>query len=292
MLPSSTPGISDHCTIMCVHTLPKHPHLTKTITFHKFRSIEADNVLNNVLNNLIHSYSTLHAPLHSKNISMRPECKWFNERLSVAKCNHCNLEHFKKRTGLSVHPQHLTLVPGPTTSSVPWLNANILTLSSSRLPVIKVQSSELLTNCCTPHLTQFSSIICPCPCAFVQNFETFFSDKVSKIKSSLSPTPNLDHATSVPFLEPSGQSTLSKLCKLARNDILALIKGSPIETCTLDPTPTNLFKTCLHVLLPVLTSIVNLSPLSTGTVKTCHTVEKPTYLWHLPGLLSVGTRIS
>ena len=52
---------------------------------------------------------------------------------------------------------------------------------------------------------------------------------------------------------------LSSFTPLTSEQVLDLIKKYPIKSCPLDPVPAVLFKTCIPVILPVVTAIVNLS---------------------------------
>ncbi len=103
-----------------------------------------------------------------------------------------------------------------------------------RLLVTMAQSSEFLTSYPMPHLTLCSPFI-TCLALLPMTLPPFFPDKVSNIKSSLSPDPWSLPFPPAPFSRPLAQSTLSALCPLTQKDVLALIKGPPIKSCPFDP---------------------------------------------------------
>ena len=59
--------------------------------------------------------------------------------------------------------------------------------------------------------------------------------------------------------KPPATSTFTKFNILTESEVLKLIKKSPIKYSSLDPIPADLLKSYHRTLLPVLTSIVNLS---------------------------------
>ena len=132
--------------------------------------------------NILTSTLDSHAPLCTKTVTVRLECKGFNDELASIKHDLCKLAQIKSHCSLAVQ------------SSLPALNIN------------------------------HSSFTKPCTSFSFSSFQT-----------------------------------------LSQTDVLELTKGSPIKACPLDPVPASVFKYCLLSLLPVLTSIVNLS-LQTGII--------------------------
>lgn len=64
----------------------------------------------------------------------------------------------------------------------------------------------------------------------------------------------LDYSTST---ETSYTTTLSEK-PVSLGDVEEIINSSPSKSCSLDPVPTTLLKEYLHVLLPIITKIVNM----------------------------------
>ena len=107
------------------------------------------------------------------------------------------------------------------------------------------------------------------PESLANEFVTFFSAKVQKIRKELDSTPvdtNLlqaDEVTSTPpILDTFRQTTPEEVAKI--------IKSSPTKTCGMDPLPTRLLKdeAITSTLLPHITRLINAS-LSSATVPSC-----------------------
>ena len=98
------PGISDYHAIITSLGIQKPPNITKTIHYRKFKLTDIDKFITNLsssklttnppssLGELIQVYNNTltdtldsHAPLRSKTVTVRPECKWFNNELSSTK---------------------------------------------------------------------------------------------------------------------------------------------------------------------------------------------------------------
>ena len=92
-------------------------------------------------------------------------------------------------------------------------------------------------------------------------FSSFFSDKIVKIRSRLDHN-NSDHADAQ-FQDSVGHSestpVFDEFEPVTEAEISKTIRSSKCTSCQLDPIPTSLLKIILDVLLPVLTSIVNMS---------------------------------
>ena len=94
-----------------------------------------------------------------------------------------------------------------------------------------------------------------------ETFSSFFTDKVSKLHSSLTANANL--CSSLHIDPPYQPTVLDNFSPVTDDEIVKLILQSPDKQCDLDPIPTSLLKQCVHALAPVITTIVNLS-LETG----------------------------
>ena len=85
-------------------------------------------------------------------------------------------------------------------------------------------------------------------------FVTFFSDKIAKIRNSFSSSDSftLPPPPDVPNFSCSNQVSLEKIKKI-------YIMKSPSKSCLLDTWPTFLVKECIDILLPFITRLVNWS---------------------------------
>ena len=95
-------------------------------------------------------------------------------------------------------------------------------------------------------------------CELTERFNSFFVDKISKIRDELD-------SVDIPFQfeEILCHSRLSVFEPCSESEIKRIISASSNALCLLDPIPTPLLKQCLPDLLPFLTNLINLS-LKTG----------------------------
>ncbi|GFS02075.1 reverse transcriptase-like protein [Elysia marginata] len=96
-------------------------------------------------------------------------------------------------------------------------------------------------------------------------FARYFSDKISKLRQELdhdAEDPSTETAESVPKF--SGD-IFRNFKEITEQEVKNILTASPSKTCSLDPIPTKLLKTCLDSTVPEITNIFNQS-LSTGVV--------------------------
>ena len=93
-----------------------------------------------------------------------------------------------------------------------------------------------------------------------KEFSNFYDDKIRDLHLALDAA--VPSELSVNITEEFN-SSLSMLRPLSRDDVLDIIKGSKVKSCSLDPIPASVFKIQRADLLPTLTTIVNMS-LQTG----------------------------
>ena len=98
--------------------------------------------------------------------------------------------------------------------------------------------------------------------ALAEPFSDFFSETISKIWCEIPPSvSNADIYT-----DGESQTCLLNAFEPAtETEIGILLKSSPVQSCELDPIPTWLLRDCAHDIIPVLTTIVNMT-LRTGVM--------------------------
>ena len=101
-------------------------------------------------------------------------------------------------------------------------------------------------------------------------FADFFSQKIEVIRSEML-TPGDDVTTDCTDIPPCSDvtqptdvtlqcpSSFQSFQTLTIDDVLKIVRNMPDKTCSLDPIPTNLVKSCTDVLSPLLLRIVNVS---------------------------------
>ena len=115
--------------------------------------------------------------------------------------------------------------------------------------------------------------------SLANDFNTFFKEKVDKIRDNFTQNQPSAFENDAPFAGP----TLGQFEPLTENEVSLIIKSSKSKSCELDHLPTTLVKQCHAELIPVITRIVNLS-LETGTFpeQFKHAIIRP--LLKKPGL--------
>ncbi|CAB4018839.1 Hypothetical predicted protein [Paramuricea clavata] len=88
------------------------------------------------------------------------------------------------------------------------------------------------------------------------DFANFFCTKITNIRSTLlsETSMNFDYDKTYPI-----QAELSTFTPVTSENLGKLIDKMSSKSCQLDPIPASVFKKCGHLLLPVITDIVNLS---------------------------------
>ncbi len=97
-----------------------------------------------------------------------------------------------------------------------------------------------------------------CPRLMASTFSTFFIQKIAKITSIF--TPNISPTSVLPDIPlPYVPPQLHLFSPATMDEITIAISSSSNATCSLDPIPTELLKSCLPALILPITNIVNLS---------------------------------
>ena len=123
-------------------------------------------------------------------------------------------------------------------------------------------SSKSLFNFVDTFLDRDKSLVLPPSDSLketVENFNTYFEEKIRAIRENFEdfPTSATEHHYNWPMLSEFSPTNVEELAEI--------IKSCEIKSSSVDPLPAELFKENLHVLLPVLTDIVNAS-LSSGSI--------------------------
>ena len=88
----------------------------------------------------------------------------------------------------------------------------------------------------------------------------FFIRKIANIRSDLdNHPPQICSVGSNDYNDCKIDLPISKFNLLSQEEVHDLIRASNKKTCCLDPIPTKLVLDCLHILLPVITKIINYS---------------------------------
>ena len=200
------------------------------------------------------------APMRTRIVSYVNSSPWYTPELRHQKALGRRLERLCKRTGLEVHKQmyseHLASYKAELESAKTSFYADIIANGQSNTRTLFSTFNKLLK----PHNTVSLS---PNQCASVSNF---FSSKIDNIHQELvnSDLMSSDYQIGHNHIFVPAK-TFSNFELPSVDFITKLITKSKSSTCSLDPLPTVLVKSCTHSISPIITAIVG-SSLSSATV--------------------------
>jgi hypothetical protein len=204
-----------------------------------------------------------HAPERVVQITVRPDVPWFNYEIRACRRELRRLERQWKQTRLSVHLQMLHAQRNQLTRV--RRQAKITYFSDK---ISSATSPKELASITSGLLQKKKDSLLPSTNNDVQLAETFanfFDNKITNIRSRISP-PAVSSTTSA--VATSDIASMTAFLPATEEEIAKVVKSSPCKTSCLDPLPSWLLRQCLPALLPVLTSVANLS-LSTACVPKC-----------------------
>jgi hypothetical protein len=259
--------------------LKKPPLPSKTITYRCYKKIDKDIFLSDMkdsdliihpaqpLDELVDQYSTVlgslidkHAPLKTKNVSLRPVTLWYNEDIHKLKATRRHCEKQWRSSKLTVHREAFKVARNAVTDEIAKAKTShfsnkITDCGSDHKALFRVINELLHTNDQTA-LPQHTSLKDLLEC-----FSEFFHAKIAKIRDTLDSHTELtaDGLNSVLPIDDPIPAIFSEFAPLSEEEVKKIISSSPTKTCQLDPMPTWLLKDFIDILAPVITKIVNLS---------------------------------
>ena len=261
----------DHFAVSFTTYLPKPAPIQKTVSYRKLRQIKVEVFRQDIINspqlchtsgsvdNLVCAYdeglSSLldkHVPICTKTIMLRPNCPWYSDDLH--KCKHVRrqLERKWRKTRLTfdhqIYQDYCTKINKLIKQAkVSYYSEKIIACGRDQRGIFNM-AKHLLGDSKGPCLPENY----PAGDVF-----SCFTDKISKIRNDLQVNSRpLNAGHSVDIL--SGTASLEQF-KPASAEVKSLIMKSPTKLCRLDPIPTWLLKSCVDDLLPLITSIINVS---------------------------------
>ena len=271
---------SDHYAFLTLLDIPRPPvpqpvtrsfRRINSINIHDFTSdlstsdlitsppldlVDLVNCYNSTLTNILNN----HAPLISKTVQSPKSNPWFSPGLKVLKKIRRNLERRWKSlpsaANLAAFRKASNSYHNAILAAKKLYHTQLITANNSNPRQLWKTINTLLHRSAVPALPNLSSIS-----SIAEQFTTFFSDKVTKLRSAIPPVNQSPH-----FPQPSvPPPPFLHFRPTDPDEITKLVMQSPTKQCELDPIPTSLLKQTISVLAPVISRIVNLS-LSAGTV--------------------------
>ena len=193
----------------------------------------------------------LHAPLKSRTVSFSRSAPWYTCELREMKRSGRVLERRSKATGLTVHKQayreHQRAYSKSLRAARMQFYSNIINNCPGNSKKLFSTINHLLKPQ-TPSHTEATDERC-------NDFIDFFSKKVENIRSLLSSSPDLPVPTTDP--QPGVAKPLCCFRNTTQQEVEDIIRTMKPATCALDPLPTDLVKSNLSVISPLITQVIN-----------------------------------
>ena len=200
-----------------------------------------------------------HAPLKKKIVTLRPTAPWYSEEIRKEKSKRRKLECRWRKTQLTIdreiYVQQCNTVNALISSSKKEFYSSIITENKSDQRVLFSCFDKMVNRKSEKMLPHFKD-----PSELADRFADFFVEKISRLRTNL----NNGNENSSPE-QPHSVPRLSDFEPANSKELSIFISTSARKPSVLDPVPGIVMSDCLHVLLPAITRIVNLS-LTTGIV--------------------------
>ena len=202
-----------------------------------------------------------HAPLITRCVIQRPNSPWYNETLHSLKHEKRAAERKWKKTGLTVHKQILhekckaykeELI---ASKRAYWYHQDVINNSDQKqlFRVIDRLSVHKPEQVLPSHSSKDQ---------LVQQFAEYFDNKIKILHQELD-AKQLNLGADGSLVSESCCSSFTNFCSMTESEVLEIIRGLKVKSCSLDPLPACLTADNLDLLLPHITKIINMS-LETG----------------------------
>ena len=270
------PAISDHMALHCSLAFEKPKHEKKVILYRKLKNIDYEKFCADILesgiltssisnpSDAIDNYDKIlntvlnrHAPLKQRVITVRPNSEWYSTEISIQKAIRRKLERRWRSSRLAVDREiyvnqcyHVNTMIYE--AKMNYYSAIIHDHQLNQKQLFKTVS-KILHSKPSPKFPT-----CDSTDQLVNSFADYFCDKIVTIRESLDAITR-PITTSVDDMPIYCQSELNSFVPVSVDTLSSLIGKSKSKSCILDPIPATVLKKCFHVLLPIITRIVNLS---------------------------------
>ena len=266
--------LSDHAAILCSLNSSKPVRMVREISYRKLNSIDIDELCDDLIqmelcskeyaditelasayNFTLSSLLDKHAPLKKKTVVCRQQVLWFSAGIKAAVQARRKAERKWRRSRSQEHLKAFKTARNHATYLMSEARRNyysnmIAENSSDQRKLFQITSMLLREPADVTFPRSIPSI------DLANNFGNYFVQTIETIGRKLdaltpSREPDVDEAYT--------QGTLSSFKPLTEEQVAQLISKGAKKSCPLDPMPTSVILQVLDVLLPVLTSMVNMS---------------------------------
>ena len=206
-----------------------------------------------------------HAPLEKRAVSMRQECPWYTSEVHLAKLEKRIAERRWRKSQLTVHREIYVCKKNLLKKTIRHAKADYIKSQIEQ----KARNPRAMANLLSSMLG-YKDKSSPLPTkpngrVLADKFQTYFREKIEKIRASIPPTTEAEEA-------PISQNyELQDLSHFHLEELRKIILSMKPTSCELDDMPTRLLLQCLDAFLPIIADLVNHS-LQSGEFP--HTMKK------------------
>ena len=231
---------------------------------------EHPNDLPQLYNTTLRAVYDHHATIRQKTITTRRRVPWFNN--TIKRAIQCRRKTERKWC-CSAKPDDMTVFKEKINITTSLMNKERHSFNSNWIGQSHNDQRQLFRKAKTLLGLDSKHALPPhsCRAELCNEIANFFIQKVNTIKmnitSAASPTSSI--LTSDPEVLTHHQ--FSSISELSDEDIKRLVTSAPNKTCDLDPIPTKLVKSSLHILAPTRKKVINtFLPVISICVETCY----------------------
>lgn len=271
------PGISDHFAVIAKLRIDKQLPPKREIIYRKLKDIDYSKLLSDISNTaIVRNYSTAtsvtdlsdlydsslssilekHAPLKKKIVTVRPVSPWFTDEIHQLKLKKRRLERRWRRSKLQadrdLYVKCCQQLNTALTDSKMSTYCAIIDENKSDQRVLFATVDKMLhrsTEKLYPTARTTSQL--------ANDFADFFSNKISNIRQELIDLNTAPHIDDISSISPI--TKFDSFSLVTETEVAKIAVPTASKSCSLDPIPSVVLKNCLHLLLPTITKIVNLS---------------------------------
>ncbi len=218
-----------------------------------------------VYNDSLNSILNVHAPCRSVKVKGTKPKPWYNDHIHEHRQIRRKLERKMKKTGLVIHKEMFKEKRRMVAKLIDQEKSKFF---KEKLDVSNTKEIFGIVNKLLNSDTKSQLPPSEDPQQLVENFATYFSEKITSIRTLL----DQEVVSEIDIDMPSNpndlsDSSFSEFKEVTEDDIRKIIKGWPSKSCSLDPIPTWLLKddVILKCLLPLITALIN-SSLKVGCI--------------------------
>ena len=266
------PALSDHLAVKFKIPITKQPFKRKMVKYRNFKSLDSQSLATSISESRICAdiYANLPdmvngyfdsltavidqvAPIKTRLITIRPKAPWYTIDIDNEKKCRRRYERKWRRTKDPTDRNNYLEKCKHVSQMIHESKSNFYSSVISE----NKGNQRILFQTIDKLLHHKNDVVLPTSSSdehLAERFADYFINKITTIHT------NLLRSDAVFLHQPVGtESELFEFYPISAKSVEAIIRSSPSKCCCLDPLPTWLLKEHLHLLLPPITNIVNMS---------------------------------